>query len=108
MVAWAVIWPSHPRRIFFSCARCDFCRIFASRCKPAGFFRGLVCVLLFFSVLRSQVDDFNLCGNIGLAIFEMGGELRVAELLRKQLTAPKLLFHLLFWGFHWGMFAFGW
>lgn len=30
------------------------------------------------------------------------------SLLKKQLTPSKLIFHLLFWGFHWGCFAFGW
>lgn len=29
-------------------------------------------------------------------------------LLKKQLTPTKLLFHVLFWGFHWGIFAYGW
>jgi len=38
----------------------------------------------------------------------MGAQLTMAELLKKQLTVQKLTFHLLFWGFHWGMFAFGW
>lgn len=31
-----------------------------------------------------------------------------AVLLKKQLTPTKLLFHILFWGFHWGIFAYGW
>jgi hypothetical protein len=30
------------------------------------------------------------------------------ELLKKQLTPQKLLFHFIFWGFHWGIFAYGW
>ncbi|KAI0809830.1 cytochrome b-245 heavy chain subunit beta [Xylaria sp. FL0064] len=29
-------------------------------------------------------------------------------LIKKQFTASKLIFHFLFWGFHWGIFAFGW
>lgn len=29
-------------------------------------------------------------------------------LLKKQLTPTKLLFHFLFWTFHWGIFAYGW
>lgn len=29
-------------------------------------------------------------------------------LLKKQLTPTKLLFHVLFWAFHWGLFAYGW
>jgi NADPH oxidase len=29
-------------------------------------------------------------------------------LLKKQMTARKLLFHVVFWGVHWGLFAFGW
>lgn len=29
-------------------------------------------------------------------------------LVRKQFTAQKMIFHLLFWGAHWGVFAFGW
>lgn len=30
------------------------------------------------------------------------------ELLRKQFVPSKLLFHFLFWTFHWGIFAYGW
>lgn len=30
------------------------------------------------------------------------------ELLKKQFTGTKLLFHFLFWTFHWGIFAYGW
>ncbi|OTA68778.1 putative FAD binding protein [Hypoxylon sp. EC38] len=30
------------------------------------------------------------------------------DLLKKQLTASKLIFHILFWGVHWFFFAFGW
>ncbi|KAL2271026.1 hypothetical protein VTJ83DRAFT_397 [Remersonia thermophila] len=30
------------------------------------------------------------------------------ELLKKQFTAQKLIFHVLFWGLHWGLFAYGW
>ncbi|KAI0467176.1 cytochrome b-245 heavy chain subunit beta [Xylaria cf. heliscus] len=29
-------------------------------------------------------------------------------LMKKQLTASKLIFHFLFWGFHFGILAFGW
>jgi NADPH oxidase len=29
-------------------------------------------------------------------------------LLKKQFTPTKLLFHFLFWVFHWGIFAYGW
>ncbi|KAH9906219.1 putative FAD binding protein [Xylariomycetidae sp. FL2044] len=29
-------------------------------------------------------------------------------LVKKQFTASKLIFHLLFWGAHWGIFAYGW
>ncbi|ROT43637.1 cytochrome b-245 heavy chain subunit beta [Sodiomyces alkalinus F11] len=29
-------------------------------------------------------------------------------LIKKQFTAQKLLFHFIFWGLHWGIFAFGW
>lgn len=29
-------------------------------------------------------------------------------LLKKQLTPTKLVYHVLFWGFHWGIFAYGW
>lgn len=31
-----------------------------------------------------------------------------ATLIRKQFTAQKLIFHFLFWGAHWGIFAYGW
>lgn len=30
------------------------------------------------------------------------------ELMKKQFTGTKLLFHFLFWTFHWGIFAYGW
>ncbi|KAL1898512.1 hypothetical protein Sste5346_003416 [Sporothrix stenoceras] len=30
------------------------------------------------------------------------------QLIKKQFTAQKLFFHVLFWGVHWGLFAFGW
>ncbi|KAI1101047.1 putative FAD binding protein [Jackrogersella minutella] len=30
------------------------------------------------------------------------------SLMKKQLTATKLIFHVLFWGLHWGLLAFGW
>ncbi|KAI1440782.1 putative FAD binding protein [Annulohypoxylon stygium] len=32
----------------------------------------------------------------------------ILELVKKQLVATKLIFHVLFWGVHWGFFAFGW
>ncbi|OTB03007.1 hypothetical protein M426DRAFT_61207 [Hypoxylon sp. CI-4A] len=32
----------------------------------------------------------------------------VLELAKKQLTASKLIFHVLFWGVHWFFFGFGW
>ncbi|CAK7239358.1 MAG: hypothetical protein STHCBS139747_000788 [Sporothrix thermara] len=32
----------------------------------------------------------------------------VMELIKKQFTASKLIFHFLFWGLHIGLFAFGW
>ncbi|KAK4174752.1 FAD-binding domain-containing protein [Triangularia setosa] len=35
----------------------------------------------------------------------MGG---LVPLLKKQLTGSKILFHILFWTFHWGIFAYGW
>ncbi|KAG7136808.1 hypothetical protein HYQ45_005744 [Verticillium longisporum] len=30
------------------------------------------------------------------------------SLVKKQFTATKMLFNILFWGVHWGIFAFGW
>ncbi|VUC35989.1 unnamed protein product [Clonostachys rosea] len=38
----------------------------------------------------------------------MGGQGGLCGLLLKQLTPTKLLFHFLFWGFHFGIFALGW
>ncbi|SPO00580.1 probable NADPH oxidase heavy chain subunit [Cephalotrichum gorgonifer] len=38
----------------------------------------------------------------------MGHLVAYWQLLKKQFTATKLLFHFLFWSVHWGMFAFGW
>jgi NADPH oxidase 1 len=32
----------------------------------------------------------------------------LGSLIVKQFTASKIVFHILFWGLHWGMFAFGW
>ncbi|KAI1145203.1 cytochrome b-245 heavy chain subunit beta [Nemania diffusa] len=32
----------------------------------------------------------------------------LVSLVKKQFTASKLIFHVLFWGFHWGIFAYGW
>ncbi|KAI0474078.1 putative FAD binding protein [Xylariaceae sp. FL0804] len=36
------------------------------------------------------------------------GEMSLAELVRKQFTAGKMTFHILFWSLHWGLFALGW
>lgn len=38
----------------------------------------------------------------------MGATLGFRELLRKQLTVQKIFFHIAFWVFHWGIFAYGW
>ncbi|KAJ6787198.1 hypothetical protein PWT90_08881 [Aphanocladium album] len=38
----------------------------------------------------------------------MAGQLGYRELFLKQFTARKLTFHILFWVFHWGIFAYGW
>lgn len=38
----------------------------------------------------------------------MAGQMGYGELIRKQFTAQKLLFHFLFWAFHLGIFAYGW
>ena len=38
----------------------------------------------------------------------MAGQSGYLELLKKQFTTTKILFHILFWGFHWGIFAYGW
>ncbi|KAH0444323.1 NADPH oxidase [Colletotrichum camelliae] len=38
----------------------------------------------------------------------MSGDLTFGVLVKKQFTAQKLLFHFLFWSFHWGIFAYGW
>ncbi|KAI0023833.1 ferric reductase like transmembrane component [Xylariomycetidae sp. FL0641] len=38
----------------------------------------------------------------------MSGGLSFGTLVRKQFTAGKLIFHILFWGFHFGMFSLGW
>lgn len=38
----------------------------------------------------------------------MPGQMGYLELIKKQFTASKLLFHFLFWTFHWGIFAYGW
>ncbi|KKA29182.1 hypothetical protein TD95_004312 [Thielaviopsis punctulata] len=38
----------------------------------------------------------------------MSGDLPLKVLLKKQLTTSKVIFHILFWGFHWGTFALGW
>ncbi|KAH7137066.1 ferric reductase NAD binding domain-containing protein [Dactylonectria estremocensis] len=36
------------------------------------------------------------------------GQLTYEQLLKKQLTSSKLLFHSVFWGAHWATFAYGW
>lgn len=38
----------------------------------------------------------------------MSGTMGYLELIKKQFTASKLIFHFLFWTFHWGIFAYGW
>ena len=38
----------------------------------------------------------------------MAGSVGYRELLRKQFTARKLTYHILWWAFHWGIFAYGW
>lgn len=30
------------------------------------------------------------------------------ELVKKQFKPQKFLYHILFWTFHWGIFAYGW
>jgi len=32
----------------------------------------------------------------------------IAQTLKKQFAPQKLLFNFIFWGVHWGLFAFGW
>lgn len=38
----------------------------------------------------------------------MGAGMGYRELVKKQFTSSKILFHTLFWSFHWGIFAYGW
>ncbi|UZP33084.1 hypothetical protein NXS19_000900 [Fusarium pseudograminearum] len=38
----------------------------------------------------------------------MGSQLGFVELIKKQFVPGKLLYHFLFWTFHWGIFAYGW
>jgi NADPH oxidase len=38
----------------------------------------------------------------------MAGQLTYSELIRKQFTAQKLIYHFIFWTFHFGIFAYGW
>lgn len=38
----------------------------------------------------------------------MGSTQNVKVLLLKQLAPSKIIFHVLFWGLQWGLFAFGW
>jgi len=46
---------------------------------------------------------------VGVPIGKMGGsEMSLGTLVKKQFTPSKIIFHILFWGLHWGMFAFGW
>jgi hypothetical protein len=37
----------------------------------------------------------------------MGADFTYLQLLRKQLTVQKLSFHIIFWGLHCGIFAYG-
>lgn len=37
-----------------------------------------------------------------------GSELSLGTLFKKQFVPSKIIFHILFWGMHWGFFAFGW
>ncbi|EGU73887.1 hypothetical protein FOXB_15603 [Fusarium oxysporum f. sp. conglutinans Fo5176] len=39
---------------------------------------------------------------------KLAGQLTSTELLKRQFTGSKILFHLLFWGAHLGTFAYGW
>ncbi|KIL88244.1 nadph oxidase [Fusarium avenaceum] len=39
---------------------------------------------------------------------KVAGRPALTELLKKQFTGSKILFHLLFWGAHFGTFAYGW
>ncbi|KKA30710.1 hypothetical protein TD95_004195 [Thielaviopsis punctulata] len=38
----------------------------------------------------------------------MGAEMPLSTLIRKQFTASKMTFNILFWGIHWAIFAYGW
>jgi NADPH oxidase len=38
----------------------------------------------------------------------MGAQQGTMDLLKKQLAPSKLIFHFLFWTFHWSIFAYGW
>ncbi|KAK3383051.1 FAD-binding domain-containing protein [Lasiosphaeria ovina] len=38
----------------------------------------------------------------------MGTAKEVGSLVKKQFTPTKIIFHILFWTFHWGIFAYGW
>ncbi|KAK7757903.1 hypothetical protein SLS62_000281 [Diatrype stigma] len=37
----------------------------------------------------------------------MAGGMPLTTLIKKQFTGSKIIFHVLFWGIHWGLFAFG-
>ena len=36
------------------------------------------------------------------------GEKGMKAFFKREFTGSKLLFHVLFWGVHWGVFALGW
>jgi NADPH oxidase len=38
----------------------------------------------------------------------MAGQYGYGELIRRQFLPQKLFFHILFWTFQWGIFAYGW
>jgi hypothetical protein len=39
---------------------------------------------------------------------KMSGGMSLGTLIKKQFTASKIVFNILFWAFHWGIFAYGW
>ncbi|KAL5596658.1 hypothetical protein BROUX41_006648 [Berkeleyomyces rouxiae] len=38
----------------------------------------------------------------------MGADMSTKTLIKKQFTASKMTFNILFWGVHWGLFGYGW
>lgn len=38
----------------------------------------------------------------------MAGGMPLSTLVKKQFTGSKIIFHILFWGVHFGFFAYGW